>query len=226
MCLDFKQNITIPLASVETSTMFYGPARQEITCLAFASLESFEGRTRQKNIVFLTEIIEHTSLITGEFFLDVMGHMSGPGAFKQISAWHDCGRHFLSYQHVAFLIDKVFKHFWRPLRINYFCEKHGKGLIDGIFAHVSGWINSFLKQGRNQLISSFDELVRVCRAGPAQDSARDPTGVERLVLPFHRENKPETILSLDEPPFQIQKTYSLEVAPYDGRKYDGPVVCA
>ena len=41
-------------------------------------LEIRNGTIAQKNVVFLTDIIEHTSLATGEFFRDALQHLSPP----------------------------------------------------------------------------------------------------------------------------------------------------
>ena len=173
--VDFKQDITVPLASVQTSSMFYGPARQELTCIAFAIFENKEGVTSQKNVMFLSEIIDHTSLVTGEYFREAMQFLSPPGSFERLLLWHDCGGHFRSYEHIAFLIREVFQKHKCPTQVNFFCEKHGKGLIDGIFGRVQGWIESYLRQGE-KLIASLADLLKVCSEGAERDTTADPGG--------------------------------------------------
>ena len=76
---DWKQNLTIPLATVQTANMFYGPSRQEVSCIAFVIYEGAANGVRQRNVVFLTEIIEHTSLASSIFFEETKKFLRGPG---------------------------------------------------------------------------------------------------------------------------------------------------
>ena len=112
---------------------------------------------------------------------------------------------------MAFLIREVFQRYKCPTRINYCGEKHGKGLIDGIFAHAQGWIENFLSRGSNQLISSLDDLVSVCKEGASHDTRRDPAGVEWVVEKLSRDRKPAFSWTLSEPQFKLKRTYCLEV---------------
>lgn len=66
-----------------------GPSRQELTCVAFALLEIRNGTIAQKNVVFLTDIIEHTSLATGEFFREALQHLGATAAvtLEVMSTW-------------------------------------------------------------------------------------------------------------------------------------------
>ena len=64
--------------------------------------------------------------------------------------------------------------------------------MDGIFSHVQKWLDDFLRAGQNQLISPFEDLLAACQRGAALDGKADPDGVQWVVLPFTREQKPET----------------------------------
>lgn len=204
--------------------MFYGPSRQELTCIGFAIFIRQGDKIQQKNIVCLTDIIEHTSLATAEFFRDILEHVGPKGSLKHISFWHDCGGHFRSYSHVAFLIAEVFKEYKCSIRICFFGEKHGKGEVDRIFAHVQGWLNTYLRKGKSQIISSLADLIAVCEAGAKADAERDPDHVTWKVHHLVRECKPDFQWTLSNPSFQIQKTYCIQVDPYDGKNFDGPLL--
>ena len=79
-------------------------------------------------------------------------------------------------------------------------------------------------EARLPVIASFEDLVAVCKEGARRDTEKDPDGVQWSVQKFEREQKPESHWNLCEPPFQIQKTYCLEVTPYDGKYFNNPVL--
>ena len=221
--LDFKQNITLPLATVQTSSMFYGPSRQELACMGVVLFDGTGGKVTQKNLLFLSEIIDHTSLVVGEYFKEAMQAFRAPHALNHLSCWFDCGGHFRSYDHAGFLIKEIFQKYRCGMTISYFAERHGKGLVDGCFGMLQSWIDTYLKQ-ENKVIGSLDELLSVCQTAAAHTSARDPEGIQWEVRKFDSPEKPSSHWTLCDPPFKIQSTYCLDVKPYAGHNYDRPLL--
>ncbi|CAE7320405.1 unnamed protein product, partial [Symbiodinium sp. CCMP2456] len=101
-----------------------------------------------------------------------------------MSVWHECGGHFRSYEHVCYLTRELFCRYRCPLKVNFFSEKPGKGLIDGIFARVRNWISSCLSHGDNRIIASLSDLVAVCQEAAQNDRQLDPDGAIWHVVEF------------------------------------------
>ena len=131
----------------------------------------------------------------------------------------DCGGHFRSYSTIAYLAKEYCGHFGCPTTINYFGEKHGKGLVDAAFATVNRWISSYLSHGEDRQISSLAELVRICQAAAAKANKEDDGGIRWKVLQYDSDLKPAKRHLMEEGLFQIQRTYCLRVEASFGR-YD------
>ena len=63
---DWKENLTLPLANVETGDMFWANSRKEVSVLGFAVWQYVgEAPVLQKTMVaYISEILDHTSLIS------------------------------------------------------------------------------------------------------------------------------------------------------------------
>ena len=83
---------------------------------------------------------------------------------SHISAWCDAGPHFRSYEHLAYLQQQWFEKLNCTLRLCYFVAKHGKGIVDTVFATVNRWILEALPLP-NSRISTSVELVKACEKG-------------------------------------------------------------
>ena len=91
---DWKQNITLPLARVQTADQFYGTARMEVTC--FGALVQRGAVT--KCFVYVTDIIEHSALFTAVILNEIRGELAFRGV-DRVHFWSDCGPHFRAYEH-------------------------------------------------------------------------------------------------------------------------------
>ena len=69
-----------------------------------------------------------------------------------------------SYEHLAYLQQQWFEKLNCTLRLCYFVAKHGKGIVDTVFATVNRWILEALPLP-NSRISTSVELVKECEKG-------------------------------------------------------------
>ena len=131
--------------------------------------------------------------------------------------------HFRSYNHIAFMVQEYFLHYNAPVQLQFFAEKHGKGMVDSLFATVQSWLTAFLQHGEDNKITSFDELVRVCTSGAKKATAQDPGRTSYHVVRYNSEKKPASRWVLDATDWQIQSTYCLRIEPYAGN-FQRPIV--
>lgn len=210
---DFKQNLSVPVAQTQTSTMFYGTSRMELTCWGCIVFRKKGGDTYTKNIVVLSSIIEHSCLVSNLLYEEVSKHIDDFQEVSEILVWSDCGPHYKAYDHVAGWIGNFVEAPQpRSVRLQYFAEKHGKGQVDGLFAQVEAWIASFLKTP-GSCIASIDEMEKVLAKEAARATKLDPR-MSYCVIRWEPEHKPPAMWVLQPPvEFQISKTYCLEIRP-------------
>ena len=132
---DYKQKFSLPVANVATGEMFYGTDRMEMSVFGVAVLQNVKGKIVQQNIIYISSIIENTGLMTCMLLDDVKAKIPGFSE-KKVTLWSDVGPHFRSYDVLAHLSKAWYPSMNGNMRICYFCEKHGKGEIDGMFAHM------------------------------------------------------------------------------------------
>ena len=92
---DWMQNLTTPMANVETGSMFYGQARMEMSffdCLAYQSF-SADSDVQVKHYVFISPIIEHTALFSDVVLNIVKERLLGkPGSLSGLTVGRISGR--------------------------------------------------------------------------------------------------------------------------------------
>ena len=214
---DWMQYVTLPLAHTQTANEFYGTARMETPVFGAYILQHIgdERGAFVKYVVVVSAELDHTALRTGQVVDELKKHVERIRDVKRISVWMDCGPHFRAYEHLAYWQREWFTSdgFRGEVVLNWFVEKHGKGLVDGLFGRVRGWIREFLTSKKDQRIVEVSELVDVLTQGAKLSQLRDPHGsayhVEFLVKP----NKPSRLWRLEPCPFQIQKTYCVSLRP-------------
>ena len=83
---DWKQNLTTPMANVETADMFYGTARMEMSVFGALVIQSHDGDlgVTVSHLVLVSPIIDHTALFSGVMLDAVMAHVRSPGDLRQI----------------------------------------------------------------------------------------------------------------------------------------------
>ncbi|CAJ1447063.1 unnamed protein product [Effrenium voratum] len=214
---DYKQNLSLPQANVQTGDMFYGTSRMELTCWGCLLFQRKGGVLNKKHIVILSSIIEHSSLVSNLLCLEAAKHFDAWEKVKEVLAWSDCGPHYKSYDHIAgWLADWVEASPPRSVRLSFFGEKHGKGQVDGLFGVIEGWLKNFLKKPGSR-IATPEELEAVLRAEARRANAID-AACQHIIVRWEPELKPLSAWVLpDKQDFQISKTYCLQLVPGNPR---------
>ncbi|CAK9009267.1 unnamed protein product [Durusdinium trenchii] len=133
--IDWKQNVTIPLAHRQTSNMFWAQARMELSCLGIVvHAGQPSGGSKKLAFVILSDVIEHTSLAAALQLELLKGHLPME-QIREAHFWCDCGAHYRNLDLCAYLEMQ-----WAsreaggiPISISFFGEKHGKGECDSLF---------------------------------------------------------------------------------------------
>ena len=123
-----------------------------------------------------------------------------------------CGPHFRADDQVAFLCQELFPQLSGWLCLRFFCEKHGKGEIDAMFAEMENWVKAVLKApGPGQVISTPQQLVEFCTKGAAAINKRRSQGTEYQVKQFELAEKPPRVWKMKDHQIAITKTYALDI---------------
>ena len=221
---DFTQNITLPIASVETGDMFYGTDRMEVSCFGVHLVQSSPSGTTVKHIVLVSDIIEHGALFATTLLNRRKDFIDDFEQVAYITMWADCGLHFRSSP----FIGQVYTHWYKnmrqgALRLNWFAEKHGKGLVDTLFSTVRGWLANKQKE-KDVVLKTVDDLTETLRAGASKRRQLDPHGPTYHIAQasLRDEDKPAHVYEFAAPGFQVSKTYCLEMRPPPLRPRDPP----
>ena len=83
---------------------------------------------------------------------------------KHVTFWCDCGLHFRTYEILGYLQKNLFGVYKCSIRLCFFAEKHGKGVVDLLFAHIRRWIATALLEPKI-VISDILALASVLRKG-------------------------------------------------------------
>ena len=116
---------------------------------------------------------------------------------------------------VAHMARDVFPRMEGDLRLSFFCEKHGKGEIDAMFAEMEHWVGAYLKTG-HKVISTAEQLVSVMKAAAAECNRKTGSLCEWQVHRFEMEERPPRQWKLYGKTFQISKTYCIELSVLPG----------
>ena len=184
-----------------------------LTCFGVAVFRRVGSKIKQTNFVVLTDVIDHSALMAGKLLDMVKQEIPDVQNAKRVIVWCDCGPHFRAYEHLAYWTRKWFHALEVTVCINYFVEKHGKGLVDAMFGMVEGFINAYLRAPKRR-IETFDQMVDVIIAGAEGANKKDPDGIDWQVLKVEfPAKKPEKTHNMIECEFKIQSTYCVELRP-------------
>ncbi|CAK9018224.1 unnamed protein product [Durusdinium trenchii] len=215
--LDWKQNLTLPLAAVQTNEQFWAHSRKEVSCLGCVA---YVGRTgaepKRICLVYLSEIIEHTCLAACLQIDKMLQSLGGLSKYNSVKLWFDCGPHYRTLDLAAHIAEKHVRPQNRNnliLSINYFTEKHGKGQVDSLFSCCNRWIKSSLMKP-DTLLMSVEQLRDAFVAGAAHDMKQSPPdkgGTKYIIAFWDSQAKPATYFKGSSETLQIKKTYSIEM---------------
>jgi hypothetical protein len=214
---DWMANLSLPVAHVETTDQFYGTDRMGLSVFGVV-IEQYHGPARGttlKYIVLVSQILDHTALFSGVMLDRVKEFIEDLPSVKHISFWCDCGPHFRAWEHLAYLQKSWFEVYNCVVRLNFFAEKHGKGLVDSLFGHVRRWLRTRLLTP-GTLVKVVEELAAVFEKGATVDMQMDPPphGPEYHVRVVESAQKPATVYRLELKGVHLEKSYCFEVRPY------------
>ena len=97
--IGWKENLSLPLAGTELSTMLWTSERMDVSCFGAAVYQNYGGAegTYVKYGVYLTDILDHTALMSSVMLDRARELIDRPGRVAHISIWADCGPHFRAY---------------------------------------------------------------------------------------------------------------------------------
>jgi hypothetical protein len=191
MILDFKENLKLGGGPVEVSSVFYSKVQR--TVFTIALITKSLNREQYHYFDFVSDILTHNTA----FVIDCVNSLFNSKVFtdyniKRISVWTDGGpAHFRTLEYCYFMDDLKGRGVFEKVEWNYFIEYHGKNICDSHFAHISGIIKEFERQGT---ITSTDHLIQVLRTGfrkmfdnsAIRDSVRKkPQNSASVVTVFH-----------------------------------------
>ena len=210
--VDYKQKYSLPQASTELGSMWYGQDRMELTIFGCYLSINLTGIIQRYKVIFISEIIENTGLMSCMLFNKIIELFPAIKSCQRVTLWSDVGPHFRAYSVLAHLQREIFPVLAGTLRVCYYGEKHGKGLIDSMFGIFESWINAFLKVPQ-RLITTTDELMQVCSNAAGAMNQKNPQSSEFAtwqVVRYESELKPQHSWQLEDVNFSITKTYCVQ----------------
>lgn len=99
-------------------------------------------------IALVSIVLDHTSTVSGMMLDQIKGYLEKPKALKRLYVWMDCGPHYCSYEHLASWSETWFVDLRCENILQFFIEKHGKGLVDGLFGRARSWIREHVMTTR------------------------------------------------------------------------------
>ena len=158
--------------------------------------------------------------MSGEMLNHVKQHIEDLQQLKSIHVWMDCGPHFRCYEHLGYWQAQWFAIFLCDIFLIFFVERHGKGLVDGLFALVRTWIKEYMLSTSARIVE-VDDLLSVLVEGAARSERRDEGG-PRYVVEKVEPSKPLTSQRVEHVRFQVQKTYCLSIRARGSGQRDPP----
>ena len=210
--MDWKQNLSLPLAGTETGDMFYGTERHECSVHGIFLLQNVGGELRKTHLVQVSPIIEHSALASSQLLDRIKNHVPDWQKLTYIYVYSDCGPHYRCQEMLAYWIGEWFAKVRCNVQVNFFCEKHGKGTVDTLFSRVNSWISAYTKN-KNARIESVEQLVKVLSDAAAEATRFARRGDKYLVDFWDTEKKPTQTWRLEVSEVSIMKTYCLEICP-------------
>ncbi len=157
---DFKENIKINRAPVETGRHFYH--RRQVSCLGFVIFtRNQQGTVEKRHVNYLSDILSHDGKFVSECTLKCVDFLKAEyGQITNISFWYDCARHFRSKENLHCLFCDVPQMIGgnAKVQMNHFGEQHGKSPADQHFSVISRILE---QESKKQGIFSIEALKSV-----------------------------------------------------------------
>ena len=142
------------------------------------------GVARTKFITYVSDALDHGGLIASRFMERVLQHV--PRDTKTLNLWSDCGPRFRCYQFAHWaLIElprklKVDRGVEVGVRLQFFCEMHGKGPCDGHFSVLKSWIQAYCVKGGTVAALSDVKVAFDEGAAVSMELHSPPAGPEHI----------------------------------------------
>ena len=161
LIMDFKENIQLGKAPVETSKNFFKAPQR--TCLGISGFFKNGKKTFLVNFSVLSSLLNHSTKIAVDILKEKILTHSIFKSFKisDIHLWLDNGPHFRSKEFLADIL--LLPNF--DIKINFFCPYHGKSFCDQHFGVINRIYSSATKGENGVAVTTTDEFIQVYRNG-------------------------------------------------------------
>ena len=141
---DFMQDLSVLQSGTGPGSWWYGNCRVEYTLSGAMLVFISSGARRAKYATYVTDTLDHDGLIACGFLERLLAHV--PRDAVKLNLWSDCGLHFRCYQLACWTLVELPRKMPREpgeevtVRLQLFCEMHGKGPCDGHLSAPKEWI--------------------------------------------------------------------------------------
>lgn len=219
LLVDFKELLTLPIAQVETSEMFYATGRFEVSTFGGVLVEHSPRSTAEapevetRYILIFSSILDHTALKANQL-IDVCFSLRKDHV--QLRALHivaDAGPHFRSYESIHHHLVGLPQKHGVACYCHWGVEKHMKSRCDQMF----GWLNKWIARAKRTTtcIKTLEELVAMVQRESDKQISSDPAS--KVVVVHDESAKPPPGDRLLASGLHITRTYCLGSVPADSR---------
>ncbi len=210
---DWMENISLPIANVQTGEMFWQGERMPLSVFGIIIFENVLGKgVAQKSVIYTSQILNHDSAFAAEIIDHCHTYFEDPDNVREYNLWSDCGPHFRSYEFIGEMHNRLWesRDKTQAIRVNYFAEKHGKGLVDGIFAVYRGWLTKIAQEPG--IVVKFPGELMIKLREQASAAMKLNKSVHYELKLFESDRKAAYKFVFNCPVVSIQKTYCLKIS--------------
>lgn len=219
LLVDFKELLTLPIAQVEISEMFYATWRFEVCTFGGVLVEHAPTSTADapqvetRYIPVFSSILDHTALRANQLIDVCLSLRKDHVPLRALHIVADAGPHFRSYESIHHHLVGLPQKHGVACYCHWGVEKHMKSRCDQMF----GWLNKWIARAKRTTtcIKTLEELVAMVQRESAKQNSSDPAS---KVLVVHDESaKPPPGDRLLASGLHITRTYCLGSVPADSR---------
>ncbi|PVZ96807.1 hypothetical protein BB558_007268, partial [Smittium angustum] len=157
--MDFKENFRVGGGPVEIGSAFY--SKSQISDLGFATVyKDPEGDIKYKYFNFLSKVLSHDAKYVSKCLSDLLNNEFF-SRFNRIHLWSDSGPQFRLQELLYSVFVDLTSQTDIVFKLNYFCEYHGKSIVDGHFGCLSRWFSQAAAPSRLVYKNSVDVVFRI-----------------------------------------------------------------
>ena len=141
---DWKEGVKLPLSKVEIGDDHFAGVKKELSVYGAVVKQWVGDKLVEDKYIVVSEEIEHTPDVANKLWRYLLDTIKEWPTTKCAHFWSDCGNHFRSYENLLFSAYDLVTERQIRTKTCQFCEKHGKGKIDGEFGEVDRAFSDFL----------------------------------------------------------------------------------